>query len=285
MVAFFVALVPAAGLCQGVMEINQTIVDYGLPPCDSTAGFPCTLESPGSYRLSSDLEVPADTTGLLVTMAQCYASCNATIDLAGFALFGPNSCETGTCSGSSAGAGIEIDCNGCSVVVRDGRIHGFGGSGIRTIGADNRSIRVEDMQVDNNAAFGVHIEYGGTLVVDSTVRRNGMSGIFARYGSIRIQDNVVARNLDDGIECGTAGNSSVIVGNNVWLNGSSGVIVAAASVVLDNQIFGHSSTALVCSSAGHTGYARNVIQGSGGTVSGGCVEIGMNLCGTNTTCP
>ncbi len=60
----------------GVIEINQAAVN-------AAGGFPFVINTPGSYRLTGNLTVPAETTAIQIAASQ------VTLDLNGFAILGP----------------------------------------------------------------------------------------------------------------------------------------------------------------------------------------------------
>ena len=61
---FVLLLTGPALAADGVDEINQTsALAGGITPGDA-AGFPITLTEPGSYVLTSNLSVPAGTSGI-----------------------------------------------------------------------------------------------------------------------------------------------------------------------------------------------------------------------------
>jgi hypothetical protein len=87
------APVAAALLLLGLPAAHaQTTIDQnkamtkGIGQGDS-AGFPVTITQPGSYRLMSNLSVPAGLDGIVITAP------NVTIDLNGYTIAGPNTCD------------------------------------------------------------------------------------------------------------------------------------------------------------------------------------------------
>ena len=78
--------------------IDQAAVEAGgITPGDDP-GFPATISVAGSYRLTSNLVVPAGVNGIEITGE------NVTIDLNGFTIAGPSTREIG--SGVFANANI-----------------------------------------------------------------------------------------------------------------------------------------------------------------------------------
>ncbi len=125
------ALAGPALAVDGVLEINQTAalaggITEGVQ-CVDGPGFPVTLCTPGSYILTSDLVVPASTSGIVLVAD------DVSLDLNGFSITGPASCNTSSCpSGSGSGVvrGLIIvpvpSTKGDRVTVTNGAIRGFG---------------------------------------------------------------------------------------------------------------------------------------------------------------
>ncbi len=72
----------AAHAGDGVIEISQTQAEAGGVTSGDTPGFPVTLSAPGSYRLTSNLDVrnepsPADISAIVVEVAGAFERCLA----------------------------------------------------------------------------------------------------------------------------------------------------------------------------------------------------------------
>ena len=80
----FLALATPAIASDGVLEINQTCVVQTGCFAGDTAGFPVTITTPGSDRLTSDLTVPDEN-----TVGISVGTHDAGIDLNHFATLGP----------------------------------------------------------------------------------------------------------------------------------------------------------------------------------------------------
>ena len=97
----FVLCVPALWGADGVIEINQAIVEDG-------GGFPYSIIQAGSYMLTGNLVVP-DENKTAINIEESVGS--ATIDLNGFAIIGPVVCTVNQsseldCTGSGEGTGF-----------------------------------------------------------------------------------------------------------------------------------------------------------------------------------
>ncbi len=163
----------------GVLEINQACVATGCFPGDAP-GFPVRIPAPGSYRLTSDLDVTGEPIPQDVTAIEIPFTSN-----------------------------VRIGLNSYSIIV--GNIaRGNGAEGIKVTASIERG----------NAAD-----------------ENGAAGIDALGGS-------------------------TVIGNRASFNTGAGI-----------QLIGGS------------GYTDNVVtKNTGGTIVGG-VEMGTNVCNTDTTCP
>lgn len=116
-----------AGSALAQTTITQDKALAGAVTPGDTAGFPVTITQPGSYKLMSNLSVPAGATGIHIT-AQ-----NVTLDLNGYAILGPGSCSrddgTGSvvCTVQGGTSGVSGPQGMASnVAVRNGSIEGFG---------------------------------------------------------------------------------------------------------------------------------------------------------------
>ena len=120
----------------GQTIINQTKALAGDVTPGDAPGFPITLTREGSYRLSSNLSVPANTEGIVV------AANYVTIDLNGFRI-----------SGAGSGNGIsDGNTPRKMTAIRNGSISNFN-SGIRM--QNSIASYVDAIRVRNNTAFGI----------------------------------------------------------------------------------------------------------------------------------
>ena len=200
---------PPARAVDGVREINQTSALVGSVTPGDTAGFPVEIFTSASFRLTSDLVVPAGASAGIAV----YAT-GTRIDLNGFTISGGTQCSGQPTTCTPVGNGVGIDASGASDVrIQNGRVSGFGVYGIFLYEQGT----VAEVTVVNNAQGGINGEEG-CVVEDSIVRRNGGIGIQVGAGS-RIASNVVHRNGGLGI---SAPISAVAKDNAVSLNVGSG---------------------------------------------------------------
>jgi len=130
----------------GRIEISATCAAVSCFAGDA-AGYPVTITAPGSYVLTSDLALPAATSGVVIQTDDVH------VDLNGFSIRGPASCAPGACSTAGALVGVgRVGAGGaarCSV--RGGSIVGIDGTGIRLSSAS----RVENVLVSSVTNRGI----------------------------------------------------------------------------------------------------------------------------------
>lgn len=172
--------------------------------------FPITLSSPGSYKLTSNLVVPANSHGIVIS------SPNVTLDLNGFTISGPVTCASaGVCSMAQAGFN-GISASVPNTVIRNGTIKGFQGAGIQIGGASE----LEDLLVTENAgvglvggsqaqgqnvvnrvratfnkSFGIYLF--ASVVSHSTATANGQGGYYLNFSSLF--DSAASSNIGVGV--------------------------------------------------------------------------------------
>lgn len=259
-----------------ITQINQAHALAGNVTPGDPAGFPVVISLPGSYQLTSNLDVPAGKSAVEITAS------HVTLDLNGFLI--SKKVPDPQFAAISAGPGVGF------VAVSNGHIQGMGG-----ITLEGVSNRIEKVQLEGPAPLGTGMRLGNLGVavrnqvtrVDTgfTVGRNGLvkenvvgsseHGVSAgensivecnsvdggaSQSSIKVGNgSIVAGNIagsnDAGIEAGTsclvkentvrncgqfgiaAGDGSVVVGNRVnHVSGGPGITVGLGCTVKDNAI-------------------------------------------------
>jgi len=193
----------------GVREINQACVATGCFDGDS-AGFPVTIQNPGSYVLTSEIDVrdepvPQNVTAIFVSTAE-----GAVIDLNGFRIVGPTACTGGTppksCSPTGTGIGINTSQN--RITVRNGKIIGMGDDGVHLL----TGATIENLFVESCGGDGIFAA-GASLIVHNHSRRNGGLGIWVSVGSL-VLGNIITGNIGFGLNASLSGYSqNSIFGN------------------------------------------------------------------------
>ncbi|MDJ0785888.1 MAG: right-handed parallel beta-helix repeat-containing protein [Myxococcota bacterium] len=282
-ISFLLALLlliglPAGGV-DGVREINQACVNTGCFPGDS-AGFPVTIASSGSYRLTSNLRFTSELgVGPIFDVIQINVD-DVALDLGGFVL----SCRLPSvnfepCTGSAAG-GNGISSNRNNIEIRNGTVRNMSGRGL-VVGFQSH---VENVRALSNGGDGI-VALTGSVIRGCRATDNGEAGIVAGADSVVVENtstfnttgfevapasvvahNVASNNSGDGFDLGFFGGTS---------NSQGGLATENAAQI--NGGFGLRMEA-------RWGFRGNVLTLNGGTTTGG-VNLGGNLCGTNTSCP
>lgn len=250
----------------GVIEINQVCaISTGCVPGDAP-GFPVEIQRPGSYRLTSNLDIRLQPSPGSVNVIQLRAS-DVTLDLNGFALIGPVVCS-GTptvCVGAGTGAGVLADPSDdvSNITVQNGTIRGLGGNGVH----------LENVSSSE-----------GFEVVRIRAVSNGLRGIRLVSNALSsIRDCRLERNGSFGISIAGIDGGGLIEGNLVARNGSSGINSAAAYLIIGNTSVGNAFYGIIGSS--DVAVQSNVVADNpSGGISVGPNQLGPNLCGT-APCP
>ena len=292
-----VAMIASSSSADGVIEISQTSALAGGITSSDSPGFPVTLDSPGSYLLTSALTVSGSSSidGIATSVV------GVEINLNGFSITGPGVC-TGigaslTCPPIGSGAGVR---GGSGTTVRNGTIRGFSNSGV-FLGSGSHAT---NLILTENSASGIQVQ-GQSEISRCIVSRNAIGGIIAQHGSI-VTRNVVHGNDGTGISAGAGGSvtensiwansgrgitivssvqdaGGIAARNAVLANGSDGLLIDTGSLVLANSIKdnGGNGIGVVVGAA----YGHNNVRGNAGTITVTGGDIAPNVCEGNLTCP
>ncbi|MCK7510597.1 MAG: hypothetical protein MZV70_45425 [Desulfobacterales bacterium] len=147
------------GAGDGVLEISQACaLGGGCVPGDAP-GFPVQIQAPGSYRLTTNLDLVYGPAPDLDTAAILIGADDVTIDLAGFAVLGPTRCPEPwtfptTCPPAQSGVARGID----GVPRRRSSVHG---GTVRGFPADGVILgdlaRVRDLRVSQVGGHGIRV--------------------------------------------------------------------------------------------------------------------------------
>jgi hypothetical protein len=179
--AAFMFSAPAFAV-DGVVLINQSTVL-------AAGGFPYKITQPGSYKLSGNLVVASSTDGIDILTS------NVTLDLNGFTISGPVTCNgygsSLSCTGTG-GNGIYAPAPGNAPVnqtIRNGSVVGFEYG----VSVDSNGL-VEEIHATGNSNSGIY-------AIDSLLRRNITS--YNVYGiqeyRSTVTENVASWNLASGL--------------------------------------------------------------------------------------
>lgn len=238
---------------EGVLEINQACAKQtGCFPGDS-AGFPVTITQPGSYRLTGNLDMTAESYFVSAVAVQVS---DVTLDLGGFEIAGPNTC---TGSGPTLQCALEEGMVGVlltgsdGTTVRNGTIRGMTAAGVAAIDSD--AITVEGLTVTHNGLNGIKLE-NDSIVRGSIASENEYDGIKLVGGLVR--GCMLTGNSRDGVESvlDVAVTDSVLRGNGV-----AGVRSGGAAMVSDNVTAANGTEGFQLAVGSR--YGRNVSRGNG----------------------
>lgn len=197
-------------------------------PGNSSAVYRIT--EPGSYYLTGNVVGDAGKAGIEV------AQSDVTIDLNGFELVGVSGSLDGI-----VGPGI----GGCGIVIRNGTIREWDGSGVDTTGTS--CAQFIDLRVLDNGLDGIRAATN-SLARGCTARLNGGAGVSMGNNSLIVQC-VAQENFGDGFrtdngvtisDCSagnngaggiSTGNGSVITACATRANGGTGIMIAAGCTV------------------------------------------------------
>ncbi len=178
-----VLMAQAASASDGVIEINATRTQQGGVTSSDGPGVPVTIDSPGSYQLTSNLTPSLGPIGVIIadpenfTVIEITAD-DVTLDLGGFAIQGPG----------AAGTGDGVRSTGANTVVRNGTITGVGADGIDL----GDGARVSDCTVADNGEDGIETGAHG-MVRNCTSKSNAGYGLSLGNNS-GFTDNLLADN-------------------------------------------------------------------------------------------
>jgi len=292
----------------GVVEINQWKALKGRVTPSDRRGFPVTIDTPGSYRLTSNL-----TLTLRRVDAIEITAVNVTLDLNGFSIIGP---------GTGRGVGIRAitgpPAGESNVNVINGSVVNMGGDGLQ-IGV---AAQVNYVNALRNGGNGI-VTFGGSNITNSIANRNSGSGIVTGDGctvTVSKANNNGGNGIDTGSRCTITNNTansnggggiyasddSVISGNSASYNsygdgiyaearstmngnaanynGRHGIRVGPRSSAIGNVANINGSDGLHFIGRG-SGYSNNILNGNyGSNVWGNATKMGKNICG-GSLCP
>ena len=198
---------------------------------------PVTIAAPGSYYLTSNIDV-AGVTAVVITAS------NVNLDLNGF-----------TIAGSLNNFGVVMGNNTLNVVVRNGTIRNFA-QGLLNAGVTLVSLSNLTITENLNNGVGFDTDGIGVFIDGCTIVRNQQDGILALGSTMVITNSTVINNGNDGIEL--SGSANVVIrGNRVADNGRSGIHAAIHFVgdsaprgtIYDNVLFHNGRFGIETSSA------------------------------------
>jgi hypothetical protein len=238
-----------------------------IEPRTPISSLPFTISTPGSYYVTANLATTLNQNGIIV------AADNVTIDLNGFTLFG---------GAGSSGEGVWAATARQNVVVRNGTVRNWPGSGINLYDSGSTLITLQNLHSISNGFTGIAVK-NGSSVTDCLAVGNGVRGILVD-NDCRVEHCKTSGNATLGIGAGAncqllnnqstgngtglsiTGTSNLISGNIVMLN------TANYSIVLGNQL-----DLLLCQVPETINWPAKVkLIGSMNVTSGSAITINAN---------
>lgn len=145
----------------GALEINQTCALYKGCFAGDEAGFPVTITEPGSYILTSSLDVTRNADGIIIE------GNTATLDLNGFGMK--------PVAPSFEGVSTGIYISAWNAEVRNGYVSGFE-LGIDMPGGPEGT-RLSNLRIVNNRDHGVRLIGTGNRIDNCTIMSNPGQGL------------------------------------------------------------------------------------------------------------
>jgi hypothetical protein len=251
----------AAFAVDGVHLIDQGAVA-------SSGGFPYSIASPGSYRLSSNLTATS-TTAIVISAPDVM------LDLNGFTIACTN------CSGVPG-----IVSTGPMTTILNGTVTRFAGSAGKPIGiyfqgtdGPQGGSRVEHVTVNGNGT-GIQSDRGDLTVSDSTATGNSTAGIYSA-GNLTVRNSTASNNGLVGIVLNTGlVTGNLIVGNGNAVAGGLRGGVQANSAMITNNLIANQTFGVYTGNVVGTGVAigMNTFSGTSIIATAGVVTLGNNVC-------
>jgi len=204
---------------EGVIEINQALAMEGGVTSGDAPGFPVTVNEPGSYALTGNLNVTADVGAIEIRANR------VSLDLRGFQVAGSG-------GGSDVdGIYVVLSEGGTITEVRNGSVTNFSGT-LVSLGLSGRLL---------NLRLSVGGSGGGTgqdgQIIDNTVLAISSHGLAAARNTV-FRGNVVRGIGNVGIRC-TGSSASCVIEDNI-VSGFQTALLADSSIIRNNRIRGSS---------------------------------------------
>jgi hypothetical protein len=260
-----VGLTDVARAVDGVVLISQNTALTGNVTPGDEPGFPISINQPGSYRLTSNLVVPASLNGIEIKADR------VTVDLNGFAII-----KAGNVSGEFAIKALPPAATN-NVRVANGIITGFP-NGVYLQVTEGYVDSVQVTQAPDNSP-----------PEDPRQGNPPLYNIYVLSGAITHSISIAAQPFNSFIIAIGCKNNCLIAGNNIK-SGTAGVWVALNALVTGNVITDSWDVALgVEGQVGGNfgvGYKDNIITPQPGRFAVGiaAINMGNNVCGT-ALCP
>jgi hypothetical protein len=234
----------APGPTMRTLDQIEARIPIGQP---EPGGFPIVLDQPGSYFLASNVHGEAGADGIQII------SGGVSIDLNGFAMIGAPgqtsfnaitvpmasvelfnlSIRNGTIEGwGGDGLCAASPCgDGNNVQLRDVRVRGNAGAGIRTA----RKSTIQDCLVSDNGSTGIDVTERA-IIRNCVVTENGSFGIYT-IADTTIEGCTIHANRSYGVSASGSLGRTFIRNNEIGYNTLDGILVSFWAVIRDNFIY------------------------------------------------
>jgi hypothetical protein len=271
---FAAALATPAFAVDGVTLISQT----------NTTTFPIPITASGSYRLASDLNVPASQNGIQISAS------DVTLDLNGFTIL---------CSGCVGNTGVSISAGPGGVTLTNGIIAGFGLAGVGAASGQYGvlpSVKLDHVRLFYNG-IGASTSTALLVITECTLDNNHTAGVIAD-SALRVTNSEIDSNYGPGIQAfaeatisgssitnnngaGIALYSGLVTGNKIDSNTQDGVDASQYASITNNSILMNGGSGIGPWGAYDPGigYGGNTIMGNRQTVqnTGGMFSMKNNV--------
>ena len=167
----------SSAFAQATIDQNKALAG-NITPGDAP-GFPISINHPGHYKLTGNLQVPLGVDGIVIN------SPGVTLDLNGFSVIAPGYCtlqpnpEMVMCSGGAASRGIT---GYGGTVLRNGFVRGFNTAGVELNANSSKGNIVQGVHVSHISGRAMVLDEG--IVIDSHVEWS-VRGIKVIEGIVR----------------------------------------------------------------------------------------------------
>jgi parallel beta-helix repeat protein len=200
-----------------------------IEPRTPISALPFTISASGSYYLTASLTAAANVNGITINAS------NVTLDLRGFEVIG---------TPGTAIFGIRVSVGRSNVVIRDGTVRNWPGSGVVVENTAVPRVRVENVQANDNGSGGIALGID-SVVVDCTASGNVAHGISGSTGCkvLRCTANGQTGGSSDGFNFGahTVMTDCVAKGN-----AQDGITTGQDSVLSNCLADGNAALGFVC---------------------------------------
>lgn len=184
--ASLLTLAAVGAQAQTTLDQNKALAGGAIP--GDAPGFPVTISQPGSYKLTGNLTVPANTTAIDITVP------GVTLDLNGFSIMGPMKCVMGgvgktMCTSVQNNFGTPLVQAVDGSILRNGVVQGSTGMGIKLIGMGHLVEGVTIMSTAGAAILRTDMGAAPTTLKSVRIMGSMFDGVQGQY--LQIEDSLI----------------------------------------------------------------------------------------------